>query len=119
MKAQSIGQMLKIYIGERDQFHGEPLYHAILVKARQMGIAGTTVYRGLEGYGAHSRLHTANILRLSEDLPLIIEIVDTPQRIEGFIPELDQMVSEGLICTVDNVRVIKYRQAPRPTSSEQ
>lgn len=113
MKSQSAGQLLKIYIGERDQYQGEPLHHAIVVKARKMGLAGATVYRGEEGFGGHSRLHTANILRLSEDLPLVIEIVDRPELIEAFLPELDQMVHEGLVFTVDRVRIVKYREAPR------
>ena len=114
MRTQATGQLLKIYIGERDQYRGTPLYHAIVVKARQMGIAGATVYRGLEGFGGASRVHTANILRLSEDLPVIIEIVDSPERIATLIPELDQMVGEGLVFTVDNVNIVKYRKAPRP-----
>lgn len=113
MRTQAVGQLLKIYIGERDQYRGMPLYHAVVMKARQMGIAGATVYRGLEGYGAASRVHTANILRLSEDLPVIIEIIDSPDRIAALIPELDQMVGEGLVFTVDNVGIVKYRKAPR------
>ncbi|MCL5677226.1 MAG: DUF190 domain-containing protein [Firmicutes bacterium] len=111
-----MGQLLKIYIGERDHFRGEPLYHAIVIRARQMGLAGATVYRGLEGFGAHSRIHTANILRLSEDLPVIIEIVDSPERIAGFIPALDEMVREGVVFTVDNVKILKYQKAPRGTN---
>ncbi len=114
MRTQATGQLLKLYIGERDQYRGIPLYHAIVMRAREMGIAGATVYRGLEGYGAGSRVHTANILRLSEDLPVIIEIVDSPDRIATLIPELDRMVGEGLVFSVDDVQIVKYRKAPRP-----
>ncbi len=114
MRTQATGQLLKLYIGERDQYRGIPLYHAIVMRAREMGIAGATVYRGLEGYGAGSRVHTANILRLSEDLPVIIEIVDSPDRIAALIPELDRMVGEGLVFSVDAVQIVKYRKAPRP-----
>ncbi|MCL5676736.1 MAG: DUF190 domain-containing protein [Firmicutes bacterium] len=112
MKVQGMGQLLKIYVGERDQYRGQPLYHAIVVKARQMGIAGATVYRGLEGYGARSRLHADSVFRLSRDLPVIIEIVDSPERLVGLVPELDRMVAEDLIFTVGNLQVIKYRKAP-------
>lgn len=108
MKIEGRGKMLKIYVGETDQFRGAPLYHAIVMKAKQMGLAGATVTRGLEGFGANSRIHTANILRLSEDLPVIIDIIDRPDRIDSFIPELDKMVSEGLVISVHDVEILKY-----------
>lgn len=108
MKIEGKGKLLKVYIGERDQFHGVPLYHAIVVKVREMGMAGATVCRGIEGFGARSRIHTANILRLSEDLPITIEIIDTAERIDRFISELDQMVREGLVITVQDVDIVKY-----------
>ena len=87
---------------------GQPLHEAIVRRARERGLAGATVLRGLAGFGAHSRIHTAKILRLSEDLPLVIEIVDNQERIETFLPELDAMVAEGMI-TLENVRIIAYR----------
>src|SRR5687767_10233882 len=100
--------LLRIFVGESDRHGHMPLYEAIVLKARESGLAGATVLRGPMGFGAHSRLHTAKILRLSEDLPVVIEIVDTREKIEAFIPELDAMVSDGLI-TLEKVRVIKYR----------
>lgn len=108
MKIEGKGRLLKVYIGERDQFRGVPLYHAIVVKVREMGMAGATVCRGIEGFGARSRIHTANILRLSEDLPITVEIIDTAERIDRLIPELDRMVSEGLVITVQDVDIVKY-----------
>jgi PII-like signaling protein len=108
MKLEAEGTLLRIYIGELDKWHHQPLYEAIVLKARESGLAGATVLRGPMGFGAHSRLHTAKILRLSEDLPVLIEIVDTEERIKAFLPELDAMVSDGLV-TLENVRVITYR----------
>lgn len=107
MKITGSARMVRIYVGESDKWHGQPLYMAILLKAREMGLAGATVLRGLAGYGAHSRIHTANILRLSEDLPMVIEIVDSAEKIKSFLPVLDEMVQEGLIVLCD-VEVIKY-----------
>jgi PII-like signaling protein len=111
MKLEGEGLLLRIYIGELDKWHHLPLYEAIVLKAREMGLAGATVLRGPMGFGAHSLLHTAKILRLSEDLPVLIEIVDKEERINAFLPELDQMVAEGLI-TLEKVRIIKYRANP-------
>jgi uncharacterized protein len=108
MKLEGEGTLLRIYIGELDKWHHQPLYEAIVLKAREMGLAGATVLRGPMGFGAHSRLHTAKILRLSEDLPVLIEIVDTEERIKSFLPELDQMVGDGLV-TLEKVHVITYR----------
>ena len=108
MKIEGEGQLLRIYIGESDQWEGRPLYEAIVLRARERGLAGATVLRGLMGFGAHSRLHTAKVLRLSEDLPIIIEIADKAERIETFLPEIDRMVSEGLI-TLERVRILAYR----------
>lgn len=107
MKITGQGKCLRIYIGESDQWHHKPLYHAIVEKARAEGLAGATVLRGIEGFGAHSRMHTAHILRLSEDLPIVIEIVDKAERINEFLPSLDEMVVEGLI-TIEDVEIIKY-----------
>ncbi len=108
MKLPEQGTLLRIFIGELDHYKGKPLYEQIVFKARELNLAGVTVIRGLMGFGAHSRLHTATLLRLSEDLPIIIEIVDTEENINKIIPFLDEVVKEGLI-TMEKVRVIKYR----------
>jgi uncharacterized protein len=108
MELPSEAELLRIFIGESDKVHGRPLYEVIVEEARRRGMAGATVLRGIHGFGAHSRLHTAKILRLSEDLPLVIEIVDKPDRIAAFLPELDKMIDEGLV-TLEKVRVIAYR----------
>jgi uncharacterized protein len=111
MKIPEQGSLLRIFIGESDRWHGKPAYEAIVLAAREAGIAGATVFKGAMGFGAHSRLHTMKILRLSEDLPIVIEIVDAPEKIEAFIPKIDQIVTEGLI-TMERVQVIKYRADP-------
>ena len=108
MKLPAEAELLRIYIGEADKYEGKPLYEAIVHLARQIGMAGATVLRGLMGFGADSRMHTAKILRLSEDLPIIIEIVDRTDRIEALLPKLDQMIKEGLV-TIETIRVIAYR----------
>jgi PII-like signaling protein len=105
------GKLMRIFIGESDRCHGRPLYEAIVLRARERGLAGATVLRGMAGFGANSRLHTAKVLRLSEDLPIVVEIVDRPERIDAILPELDAMVEEGLI-TLEDVHVIAYRHAP-------
>ena len=99
--------LLRIFIGEDDKFKGSPLYEAIVTKAREMHLAGATVLRGPMGFGASSRLHTTKILRLSEDLPLVIEIVDSEDKIDGFLPVLDGMMSSGLV-TIEKVQVLQY-----------
>jgi hypothetical protein len=99
--------LLRIFIGEDDKFGGSPLYEAIVLRAREMHLAGATVLRGPMGFGASSRLHTAKILRLSEDLPLVIEIVDSEEKIDDFLPVLDRMMSSGLI-TLEKVQVLQY-----------
>ena len=108
MKISEDGQLLRIFIGESDRWHGKPLYEAIILKAREMGIAGATMMRGLMGFGAASRIHTAKILRLSEDLPIVVEIVDSADKIDALVPVIEAMVEEGLI-TLEKVRVIQYR----------
>jgi PII-like signaling protein len=108
MKLPEEGKLLRIFIGEADSFHGKPLFEAIVLKARELNLAGATVLRGMMGYGANSRMHTSKILRLSEDLPIIIEIVDTDEKINQILPFLDEHVTEGLI-TMEDVHVIKYR----------
>jgi PII-like signaling protein len=108
MTLPSSGQLLRIFIGESDRWHHQPLYEAIVFKAREAGLAGATVLRGAMGFGASSHLHTAKILRLSMDLPVVIEIIDTPEKIEKFVPILDEMVHEGLV-TLEKVQILKYR----------
>ena len=107
------GCLLRIFIGENDRWHGQPLYEAIVLKARELHLAGATVLRGPMGFGASSRVHTAKILRLSEDLPMVIEIVDAKEKIDALLPHLDQMVTEGLV-TLERVQVIKYRGRDKP-----
>jgi uncharacterized protein len=99
--------LLRIFIGEDDKSGGRPLYEAIVMKAREMHLAGATVLRGPMGFGASSRLHTTKILRLSEDLPLVIEVVDSEDKIDRFLPMLDGMMSSGLI-TLEKVQVLQY-----------
>jgi len=99
--------LLRIFIGEDDKFGSSPLYEAIVLKAREQHLAGATVLRGSMGFGASSRLHTTKILRLSEDLPLVIEIIDSENKINGFLPTLDGMMSSGLI-TLEKVQVLQY-----------
>lgn len=108
MKISGNGQLLRIFIGESDQWHGRPLYEALILKARTMGLAGATMMRGLMGYGAASRIHTAKLLRLSEDLPVVVEIVDSEDKISAFLPVIDEMVQEGLV-TLEAIQVIQYR----------
>jgi PII-like signaling protein len=108
MKMDGEGQLVRIFVGEDDRWEGRPLFEAIVHKARELGLAGATVLRGLEGFGASSRIHTTSILRLSQDLPLLIEIVDKAEQIEKFLPVLDGMVKEGMI-TIEKVRIIAYR----------
>jgi uncharacterized protein len=108
MKLEGTGLLVRIYIGESDHWHGRPLYQAIVEFLREKHIAGATVLRGIEGFGARSRLHTTRILRLSEDLPILIEIVDEESRLRAILPELDAMVADGLI-TLEKVEVIAYR----------
>jgi uncharacterized protein len=108
MKLPSEAELLRIFIGESDHYEGRPLYEKIVEEARKRGMAGATVLRGITGFGAHSRLHTAKILRLSEDLPIVIEIVDRPERIAAFLPDLDAMIVEGLV-TLEPIHVIAYR----------
>jgi len=108
MKLPSEASLLRIFIGADDRHGGRPLHEVLVERARERGLAGATAFRGILGFGAHSRIHTAKILRLSEDLPVAIEIVDTEERIEAFLPELDGLIEEGLV-TVERVRVIAYR----------
>ena len=108
MAGTNQGQLLRIFIGESDRHEGQPLYEWIVREARRQGLAGATVLRGLQGFGAHSRVHTAKILRLSADLPVVIEIADRPEKIEAFLPSIEGAISEGLI-TLEKVEVRFYR----------
>jgi PII-like signaling protein len=108
MKLATEAELLRVFIGESDKHHGRPLYGAIVQEARHRGLAGATVLRGTMGFGANSRIHTAKILRLSEDLPMVVEIVDEPDKIAAFLPDLDGMIGEGLV-TLERVRVLLYR----------
>ena len=108
IKLPSEAELLRVFIGESDHYGGKPLYEAIVLEARKEGMAGATVLRGLMGFGAHSRLHTAKVLRLSEDLPIVVEIVDTSEKIAQLLPKLDEMIEEGLV-TLERIRVITYR----------
>jgi uncharacterized protein len=110
MKLPSEAHLLRIFIGESDKHRGRPLYEVIVESARQRGLAGATVLKGFLGFGANSRIHTAKILRLSEDLPVVIEIVDTQDRIEPFLAELDGLIEEGLV-TLERIQVIAYRHS--------
>ena len=108
MKIPENGFLLRIFIGESDRWHHEPLYEAIVHKARELHMAGATVLRGPMGFGAHSRLHTTKFLAMSDDLPIVIEIVDAREKIDELMPHIDEMVQEGLV-TLEKVEVIKYR----------
>ncbi len=108
MKLEGEGKLLRIFIGESDKHGRKPLYQAIVEMLREEGMAGATVLRGIEGFGANSHLHTARILRLSEDLPVVIEVADTEERIEAVMPKLDEMVKDGLV-TLERVQVVAYR----------
>lgn len=108
--------LLRIFIGESDRWKHQPLYEALVLKAREMHLAGATVLRGPMGFGKSSRMHTSKILRLSFDLPLVIEIVDSEEKINGFLPLLDEMMKGGLV-TLEKVRVIDYRAAPEAENS--
>ncbi|MGH6829485.1 MAG: DUF190 domain-containing protein [Rhizomicrobium sp.] len=109
--------LLRIFMGESDRCDGQPLYQAVVLKAREMHLAGATVLRGPMGFGHSSRLHTSKILRLSEDLPLVIEIVDDDAKIESFLPVLDEMMGSGLV-TLEKVKVLRYGNGSKTGSGE-
>lgn len=105
--------LLRIFIGESDRYQHRPLYEAIVLKARELQLAGATVLRGPMGFGKSSHLHTAKILRLSMDLPIVIEIVDSEEKVNGFLPVLDEMMGGGLV-TLERAKVIRYRDQGKP-----
>ncbi len=111
MKLEGEGKLLRVFLGESDKVDGKSLYEALVVKAKEQGLAGSTVLRGIEGFGAASRIHTAKILRLSEDLPVVVEIVDTEEKIEAFMPTVDdlfQRSGSGGMVTLERAEVIRY-----------
>ena len=116
MKIPKDGKLLRIFIGEQDKWQGQPLYEAIVHLAKKEGMAGATAIKGFLGFGAKSHMHTAKILRLSEDLPIVIEMVDSEEKINKFLTHLYEMVKEGLI-TIEKVNVIMYRGDSGPKSS--
>ncbi|MGW4958310.1 DUF190 domain-containing protein [Nonomuraea sp. NPDC004186] len=114
MKLQGSALRLTVFVGDSDTWHHRPLYHEIVHRAHVAGLAGASVFRGMEGYGASNRIHTTRILSLSEDLPLAIVIVDAGDKIRAFLPQLDELVTEGLVI-LDQVEVIRYVGRPVPT----
>lgn len=108
MRLPEEGQLLRVFIGEDDKYKGKPLYEVIVEKARELNLAGATVLKGTMGYGAHSRLHTSKVLRLSESLPVVIEIIDKEERINLLLPFIDEHVQEGLV-TIEEIKIIQYR----------
>ena len=102
------GMLLRIFIGESDTYKGKALYEQIVIKARELNLAGATVIRGIMGFGAHSRIHTAKLLALSEDMPVIVEIVDTEEKLNSLLPFLDEIMKDGMI-TIEKAKVIRYR----------
>jgi PII-like signaling protein len=112
MKIEGDGNLLRIFLGESERFEGKPLFKAIVAKARELGLAGATVWQGIAGFGAHSRIHTAMILRLSEDLPIIVEIVDSEENIRMLLPHIDAMMEAagcGGLVTLEKTEIITYR----------
>jgi PII-like signaling protein len=113
MRLTGTALRLTVFVGEDDTWHHKPLHHEIVRRAREAGLAGATVLRGIEGYGAGSRIHTTRILSLSEDLPIAVIIVDAEERVRAFLPQLDELVSEGMVI-LDEVEVIRYVGGERP-----
>jgi len=111
MKLEGKGKLLKIYIGESDKWQHESLYHAIVKIVKEHGLAGATVTRGIEGFGANSRVHTKNIEVLSQDLPIVIEIIDTEEKINEIAKIIEPMITEGLMVTIHDVEIIKYAKS--------
>lgn len=120
MKLEGDGKLLRIFLGESDRVNGKMMYEAIVRAARESGLAGATVLRGIEGFGAKSRIHTAKILRLSEDLPIIVEIVDTEEKIKAFMPLVDELFNKsggGGLMTLEKAEVIRYTPGVAPSDA--
>lgn len=116
MKLSGPGKLLRIFIGESDRYGAQPLYTAIVEAARKQGLSGATVFKGIEGFGGHSVVHAARVFDLSTDLPVLIEIADAEDRVQAFIPQLDEMVHEGLV-TLESIEIIHYKSgAPKGRS---
>ncbi len=113
MKIEGKGKLLKIFLGESDKWHHEALYHAIIKKIKENGLAGATTIRGIEGFGANSRVHTKAIEVLSRDLPIVIEVVDNEQRINEIIKIIEPMITEGIIVVMQDVEIIKYTKSDK------
>jgi hypothetical protein len=112
VKFEGEGRLLRLFIGEHDRWDGKPLYEAIVLRARAEGMAGATVLRGIEGFGAASRVHTSRLLELSSDLPIVVELVDTEDKIERILPIFDEMVGDGMM-TLETVHIVTYRATPK------
>lgn len=112
MKFEGEGKLLRLFIGEHDRWDGKPLYEAIVMRARAEGMAGATVLRGIEGFGAASRVHTSRLLELSSDLPIVVELVDTEDKIARILPVFDEMVGDGMM-TLETVHIVTYRATPK------
>jgi PII-like signaling protein len=112
VKFEGEGKLLRLFIGEHDRWDGKPLYEAIVLRARSEGMAGVTVLRGIEGFGAASRVHTSRLLELSSDLPIVVELVDTEEKISGILPVFDEMVGDGMM-TLETVHIVTYRATPK------
>ena len=111
MLLEGTGTLLRVFLGEADRYDGKPLHEAIMLAAREVGLAGVTILRGVEGYGARSRIHTAKLLRFSEDLPLVVEVIDTEEKIQAFVPRVNEMFERsgcGGLVTMEKVNIIRY-----------
>ena len=113
MKSESTGKLLRIFVGERDRWKGQPLYIAIVEMLRKRGFAGATVFKGIEGFGGHSVVHTARVIDLATELPVLIEVIDAEQKVRDVLPTLEDMIREGLV-TIETVEVIRYGASGRP-----
>lgn len=111
MRVQSKGKLLRIYISESDKYNGQSLYHLIVEEAKKLEMDGITVYRGIEGFGGHQSLHTTHIFRLSDNLPIILEIIDSEEKIDQFISNIDQFINDGLLITQENINIIKISKS--------
>jgi hypothetical protein len=112
MKIEGKAKVLSIYIGEDDHYQHRPLYRVLVERLRENGLAGATVLRGIEGFGKRSRIHTASLLRMSEDLPILVQVIDEEDKIEAILPLIDEIIRDGLV-TLEDVDVITYKASPQ------